>query len=75
MTPDSTGKNQSMAILGRLSALVAMSATEHLRLSFPEPLAGAFFDIGKASWRAARAGGRNRASRYELAPGQAEVQG
>ena len=78
MTPDSSGKNQSMAIPGCLSALVATSATERLRLSFLEPLAGAvaaFLDIGKAALRAAKAGGRIRTSRDELAPGQAEVQG
>jgi hypothetical protein len=78
MTPDSTGKNNSTTILGHLSALMATSATERLRLSFLEPLAGAvaaFFDIGIAALRAAKAGGRNRTSRYQLALGQAEVQG
>jgi len=70
MTPDSSGKNQSMAILGCLSALVATSATERLRLSFLEPLAGAV-----AAFPDIEEGGRIRTSRDELAPGQAEVQG
>jgi len=78
MALDSTGKNEIMMILERLSALVVISASARLRFALIELLAGAvaaFFDIGIAALRAANAGGRCRPSRYQLELGQAEVQG
>lgn len=52
MTPNSAGKYESTAILGRLSTVVASSATARLRLAFLVPLAGAvaaLFGIGIAA--------------------------
>lgn len=78
MALDSTGKNEIMMILGRLSALVATGATARLRFALIELLAGAvaaLFAIGIAALRAGNAGGRYRPSRYQLEPVQTEVQG
>ena len=52
MTPDSTGKNKSTTIFGRLLAVVESSATARLRLAFLLPLScavAAFFVIGLVS--------------------------